>query len=223
MLILQRSLYILKKKFEINKKELEIIYQRYKNEKFMKLKCINVDYLLELYKEIMDTTQFTMLPYLNFNELISADLMTELNEDKSKAVLKALVEFTTINVEKYNRIYFEKKMRKKKLIEESEVKKKNEEPSLEEEEYTSQVKIVKINKRGKIINTFEQMLENNKEFDVGEDIIITINEDDMSILNNKKLLYSEVIPLIIADFLQEYLKNNEYVAIVSTSNISDDQ
>ena len=124
MLILQRSLYILKKKFEINKKELEIIYQRYKNEKFMKLKCINVDYLLELYKEIMDTTQFTMLPYLNFNELISADLMTELNEDKSKAVLKALVEFTTINVEKYNRIYFEKKMRKKKLIEESEVKKK---------------------------------------------------------------------------------------------------
>ena len=109
MLILQRSLYILKKKFEINKKELEIIYQRYKNEKFMKLKCINVDYLLELYKEIMDTTQFTMLPYLNFNELISADLMTELNEDKSKAVLKALVEFTTINVEKYNRIYFEKK------------------------------------------------------------------------------------------------------------------
>ena len=28
MLILQRSLYILKKKFEINKKELEIIYQK---------------------------------------------------------------------------------------------------------------------------------------------------------------------------------------------------
>ena len=32
MLILQRSLYILKKKFEINKKPLEIIYQKYKNE-----------------------------------------------------------------------------------------------------------------------------------------------------------------------------------------------
>lgn len=66
------------------------------------------------------------------------------------------------------------------------------------------------------------MIENNKEFEVGENIIVTINEDDMSILNNDKLLYSEVIPLIIADFLQGYLKNNEYVAIVSTSTTSDD-
>ena len=85
----------------------------------MNLKCINVDYLLELYKEIMDTTQFTMLPYANFNELISADLMTELNEGKSKAVLRALIKFTQKNIEKYNRIYFDKKMRKKKLIEEN--------------------------------------------------------------------------------------------------------
>ena len=80
----------------------------------------------------------------------------------------------------------------------------------------------KINKRGKIIHTFEEMIENNKEFEVGEDVIVKINEEDMSILNNNKLLYSDVIPLIIADFLQEYLKNNEYVAIVSTSNVSDD-
>ena len=37
MLILQRSLYILKKKFEINKKPLEIIYQKYKDENYAKL------------------------------------------------------------------------------------------------------------------------------------------------------------------------------------------
>ena len=223
MLILQRSLYILKKKFEITKKELEIIYQKYRDEEYMNLKCINVDYLLELYKEIMDTTQFTMLPYANFNELISADLMTELNEGKSKAVLRALVKFTQKNIEKYNRIYFDKKMRKKKLIEENEKKKKAGQPLPDIEDYTTKQKIVKINKRGKIIHTFEEMIENNKEFEVGEDVIIKINEEDMSILNNNKLLYSDVIPLIIADFLQEYLKNNEYVAIVSTSNVSEDQ
>ena len=223
MLILQRSLYILKKKFEITKKELEIIYQKYRDEEYMNLKCINVDYLLELYKEIMDTTQFTMLPYANFNELISADLMTELNEGKSKAVLRALVKFTQKNIEKYNRIYFDKKMRKKKLIEENEKKKKAGQPLPDLEDYTTKQKIVKINKRGKIIHTFEEMIENNKEFEVGEDVIVKINEEDMSILNNNKLLYSDVIPLIIADFLQEYLKNNEYVAIVSTSNVSEDQ
>ena len=67
------------------------------------------------------------------------------------------------------------------------------------------------------------MIENNKEFEVGDNIIATLNEDDMSILNNKKLLYSDVITLIIADFLQEYVKNNEFVAIISTSNVSNDQ
>ena len=223
MLILQRSLYILKKKFEINKKELEIIYKKYKDEEYMKLKCINVDYLLELYMEIMDLTQFTMLPYTNFNELISADLMTELNEGKTKVILKALVKFTKDNIEKYNRIYFEKKMKKIKLIEENEKKKKADAPPPDLEDYTSQQKIVKINKRGKVIRTFDEMIENNKEFEVGQDIIAKINEDDMSVLNNKKLLYSDVIPLIIADFIQEYLKNNEHVAIISTSNISEDQ
>ena len=223
MLILHRSLYILKRKFEINKKELEIIYQKYKDEDYMKLKCINVDYLLELYKEIMDLTQFTMLPYTNFNELISADLMTELNEGKTKVILKALVKFTKDNVEKYNRIYFDKKMKKRRLIEENEKKKKADSPPPDMEDYTTKQKIVKINKRGKIIRTFEEMLENNKEFEVGEDVIVKLNEDDMSILNNKKLLYSDVIPLIIADFIQEYLKNNEHVAIVSTSNVSEDQ
>ena len=116
MLILHRSLYILKNKFEINKKEIEIIYQKYRDDNYMKIKCINVDYLFDLFKEIMDTTQFTMLPYVNFNELISADLMTELNSDKTKAILKALIKFTKINIEKYNRIYFEKKMKKKQMM-----------------------------------------------------------------------------------------------------------
>ena len=223
MLILHRSLFILKKKFEINKKELDIIYQKYRDENYMKIKCVNVEYLLELYKEIMDTTQFTMLPYTNFNELISADLMTELNADKTKAIIKSLVKFTRNNIEKYNRIYFEKKMRKKILIEENEKKKKISQSAQDLEDFTNIQKIVKINKRGKIIHTFEEIIENNKEFDVGEDVIVKISEDDMSILNDKKLLYSDVIPLIIADFLQEYLKNNEYVSIVSTSNISEDK
>ena len=113
MLILQRSLYILKKKFEINKKPLEIIYQKYKDENYSKLRCISVDYLTEMYTEIMETIQFTILPYNKFNELFSADLMTELNKDKSKMILKELVKFTNQNIEKYNRIYFEKKMKKK--------------------------------------------------------------------------------------------------------------
>ena len=223
MLILQRSLYILKKKFEMNKKELEIIFQKYKDEDYMQLKCINVDYLLELYKEIMDTTQFILLPYNNFNELITADLMTEINEGKRKTVLKNLVKFTLSNVEKYNRIYFEKKIKKKKLIEENEKKKVFGLAVPETGDFTTKQKIIKIDKRGKIIRDFEEMIENNKEFNAGKEVIVKINEEDLEILSNKKLLYSDVITLIIADFLQVYLKNNENIAIISTSNDSEDK
>ena len=221
MLILQRSLYILKKKFEINKKPLEIIYQKYKDENYSKLRCISVDYLTEMYTEIMETIQFTILPYNNINELFSADLMTELNKDKSKIVIKDLVKFTNNNIEKYNRIYFEKKMKKKQLLEETK-KKINIVRSIDDmEEITSDKTIVKKNKRGKVIKNFEEMLKNNVELTFGPDIIMTINEDDMSILNNIKLLYSDVIPLIIADFLQSHLKDNKNIALISTSNIDD--
>ena len=221
MLILQRSLYILKKKFEINKKPLEIIYQKYKDENYSKLRCISIDYLTEMYTEIMETIQFTILPYNNINELFSADLMTELNKDKSKIVIKDLVKFTNNNIEKYNRIYFEKKMKKKQLLEETK-KKINIVRSIDDmEEITSDKTIVKKNKRGKVIKNFEEMLKNNVELTFGPDIIMTINEDDMSILNNIKLLYSDVIPLIIADFLQNHLKENKNIALISTSNIDD--
>ena len=223
MLILQRSLYILKKKFEMNKKPLEIIYQKYRDENYMKLRCISVDYLTEMYTEVMETTQFTILPYNNFNEIFSADLMTELNKDKSKIILKNLVKFTNQNIEKYNRIYFEKKMKKRQLLEENK-KKINIVTSIDDmEEITNEKTIIKKNKRGKILQDFDTVLKNNIELKFGSEIIMTINEDDMSVLNNIKLLYSDVIPLIIADFLQEYLKNNQNVALISTSNIEDEE
>ena len=222
MLILQRSLFILKKKFEINKKPLDIIYQKYKDENYAKLRCVNIDYLTEIYTEIMETIQFTILPYNNFNELFSADLMTELNKDKSKQILKELVKYTNQNVEKYNKIYFEKKMKKRQLLEENK-KKINIVKSIDDmEEITNEKNIVKKNKRGIIIQNFDEMIKNNIELTFGPDIIMTINEDDMSIINSIKLLYSDVIPLIIADFLQNYLKDNKNIALISTSNISED-
>ena len=219
MLILQRSLYILKKKFGLYKKELDFIYKKYKDYNYPNIRCINTKFLPGLYREIMDITQFTLLPYTNFNELLSADLMTELNENKTESILKALVNFTRTNIENYNKLYYEKKMKKIQLQKENEIKKK---PELQEEEFTTEVKIEKYDKRGKVIKDFNQMIEENKEFEVEEYEVYMINEDDISVLNNKKLLYCEVIPLIIADFIQNYMQNNINIAIISTLNISND-
>ena len=215
MLILQRSLYIMKKRFEQNKKELESVYEKYKDKNYRQLKCINTNHLFDLYKDIMDTIQINLLPYENFNELITADLMTKFNKEKYITMINALVKFTRSNIEKYNTILYENKMKKQKIKYEQEQKRN---PKPEEIEVTKEVRIVHKDKRGKLIDDFEKMLENNKSIEIN-DLIFTINEDDMSILSNKKLLYNDVIPLIIADFLQEYLKNNISIGIILSNQI----
>ena len=204
MLILQRSLYILKRRFDQNKKELELIYEKYKDKKYKKLKCISTRHLIDLYNEIMSIIQINLLPYENFNELLTADLMSGFNKGKYSEILNSLTQFTKKNVEKYNKIFYENKLKKKKL---------KKIPKLEPIEVTQQVNIIHLNKRGEIIDDFEKMIENNKKIDINE-MIFTINEDDVSIIDNKRLLYIDVIPLIIADFLQEKMKNNIYIGII---------
>ena len=114
MLILQRSLFIMKRRFEKGKKDIELVYEKYKDSNYKRLKCISTVKLFDLYKELMDTTQINILPYVNFNELITADLMTGFNEEKSNTMINALVQFTQKNIEKYNTIFYENKMKKKK-------------------------------------------------------------------------------------------------------------
>ena len=122
MLILQRSLYIMKRRFEKNKKEIEFVYEKYKDKNYRNLRCISTLRLFDLYKDIMETIQINLLPYENFNELITADLMTKFNEEKYNTMLNALVQFTKKNIEKYNKIFYENKLKKKKLKEEQENK-----------------------------------------------------------------------------------------------------
>ena len=160
MLILQRSLYIMKRRFEKNKKEIEFVYEKYKDKNYRNLRCISTLRLFDLYKDIMETIQINLLPYENFNELITADLMTKFNEEKYNTMLNALVQFTKKNIEKYNKIFYENKMKKKKIKEEQENKRK---PKPEEVEVTDKVKIVHKDKRGEIIDDFEKMIENNKK------------------------------------------------------------
>ena len=210
MLILQRSLYILKRRFDQNKKELELIYEKYKDKKYKKLKCISTRHLIDLYNEIMSIIQINLLPYENFNELLTADLMSGFNKGKYSEIINSLTQFTKKNIEKYNKIFYENKLKKKML---------KKIPKLEPIEVTQQVNIIHLNKRGEIIDDFEKMIENNKKIDINE-MIFTIIEDDVSIIDNKRLLYNDVIPLIIADFLQEKMKNNIYIGIILSTSFS---
>ena len=225
-LVQERSLYILKRKFEIHKKELEVVYDKYRHKNYKKLKAIDVNYLCQIYDDILRTTRFKLIPYTNSKEVISADLMMEINKKKRDMVLRSLERFTLKNIQKYNKLYYEEKMRAKKLLEEGKKKKEEEEfkKKEEDEKLNAQVKIVRYNKRGKIINDFEEMLKINKEFDVGDDILSSINEDDAIILDNNQLLYTEVFKIIIADYLQDTVPNGTYsIALIPLAEDLDNE
>ena len=215
MLILQRSLYIMKKRFEQNKSEIMSIYEKYKDQNYSYLKCISTNNLFFLFKDITNCIQINFLPYENFNELTTADLMSKFNEEKYITMINGLAQFTQKNIEKYNQIFYENKIRKKRLL--MKKKEKMKKGIFQVIDFTKEAKIVRKNKRGKIIDSPEAMIEKNNII-VTDDFIYIVNEDDVTILTNKNLLFNDVIPLIIADFLQEYMKNNINIGIILSNN-----
>ena len=213
MLIFQRSLYIMKQRFDQNRQETSLVYEKYKNPKYKSLECISTRNLYQCFKEVFHTNQINLYPYDNFNDLSTADLVSGTNEDKYNKMINELVLFTQKNVTKYNEKFYENKMKKKRLKEEEEKKRLNE---LEKNDISDKVKIIYKNKRGEIISDFQKISENNKKVVINE-LIYTVTEEDMTILTNNKLLYHGVIPLIIADFIQGNLEKNNKIGIIITN------
>jgi len=213
MLIFQRSLYIMKQRFSQNRKETQIVYDKYKNSNYKSLECISTENLFDCYKEVFTTNQINLYPYENFNDLATADLVSGINEEKYNSMINELVLFTKKNVEKYNEKFYENKMKKKKLKEEEE---KQRLKDLEENDVSDKVKIVHKNKKGEIISDFTKITETNKKVVIDE-LIYTVTEEDMTILTSNKLLYYGVIPLIIADFIQENMEKNIKIGIIITN------
>jgi hypothetical protein len=104
-------------------------------------------------------------------------------------------------------------MKKKKVKEEEEKKRLNE---LEKNDISDQIKIVHKNKRGDLISDFQKITETNKKVVINE-LIYTVTEEDMTVLTSNKLLYYGVIPLIIADFIQENMEKNIKIGIIITN------
>ena len=168
MLIFQRSLYIMKQRFSQNRKETQIVYDKYKNSNYKSLECISTENLFDCFKEVFTTNQINLYPYDNFNDLATADLVSGINEEKYNNMINELVLFTKKNVEKYNEKFYENKMKKKKLKEEEE---KQRLKDLEENDVSDKVKIVHKNKKGEIVSDFSKITETNKKVVIDELII----------------------------------------------------
>jgi len=208
MQLIHRSLYILKRKFEIHKEQINQIYYQHKQKEIKNpLLTFSIKQLPEVLNNIMSIANLLILPFRQYSELITADLMTQLNYEKTQSIIQQLIQYTKENIFKYNLLFYEKKMKEIKIRE------KISENNPEFKEEILDKEIILYNKRGEVIRNKEKVLENNIELDLEKEPYI-IYEDDVQILNSDRFIYSQTLPLIIADFVQKKIN----VGIVSTND-----
>ena len=209
--ILYRSLYILKKKFEKFKKEIKSIYIKYYPEENKSLseydfpitKIINFFPLLQ---EVLEKIKITIPRINDLKEIFNYDISKFDKNSKEhlesiKLMEKILFEKNKINLEKYNKKFYTKKI--EPIVDYFLMKGNG-------EDLTEIKCITEYDRKGRIINTFGKLLENigiKSNFK-----LITKNPKDEYDNNIEKgdILYIEVLPIILADFLQE---NNDFVVI----------
>ena len=208
MLILYRSLYILKKKFELYKPQINQIYQenKQKSSNILVLPIKNIPYIL---KNIMMIAQFYIISYNSYSELLTVELLNNRNKKQSEIIVNYIYNYIKEHINEYNSVFYEKKMKEIQL--KKEIENKNEEEEIE-------VNITLYNTKGKIIKSTEEIKQNNVLFQL-EGPLYQISKEDIQILNSSNYLYADTIPLIIADYLQ---LNNNIVIVSSNEELNEE-
>jgi hypothetical protein len=208
--ILHRSLFILKKKFEIYKEQINKIYLEYKqNETDNPILTFPIEKFPQILNHIFMISQIMILPFNNYHELINDDFIINLNKEKNHIIIKYLTKYVKDNIQKYNQMFYIKKMRIIKNILINKPQYSNEE---------RQVEFTLYDKRGNIKKKLVNFMEENKELYLENEPFL-IFENDIDILNSNKSIYSQTIPLIIAD----YIENNENLVIISLNDELNDE
>ena len=209
--ILYRSLYILKKKFEKYKKEINSIYIKYypsqeipaDQNDFPIIKIVNFFPLLQ---DILEKIKITIPRIHDINTLFNYDISKFDKNSKEHLESIKLMEKSLFSQNKKELIKYNSKFYSKKIepIVDYFVRKGN------GDDLTEIKCMTEYDRKGRIINTFGKLLESigiKSNFK-----LITKNPKDEYELNMEKgdILYIEILPIILADFLQE---NNDFVVI----------
>ena len=238
MMALYRSLYIIKRKFEIYKDKIMEIYKKYNiNEIDFKDNrnhyIINIDNFDTIGLEIFENINLCIIQIYKPKDLYIANLY--LNDERKYEMInifKSLKNYIlkNNNFEKYNKIFYDKKI-KPNIIEKEQDRNEEEENSeekiivnKEEEEVINPIN--QYNKYGKIVKNFTQILNENISNKYIEYIINNENDINNKIENenlnssrnhkskNNNTIYIEIFPFILGDFLQKYT----IYGIIETNN-----
>ena len=212
-IILYRSLYILKKKFEKYKEDISKIYTKYfvkdkNNYNNIRCKIIKISSFKSLLQQICNLVNMSIIKISSLNELFVSDLVSQkIQQERFNESIDQIYNYISNNLKKYNEIFFNKKI--KPIIEINKIDNIN-------EDLTEYYPIVEYNKKGDLIYYYDQIKEKNKKYSsILKSHEITLEKEYE--LNEKEndILYIETLPVLIADFIQE---NPKYIIINSDVN-----
>jgi len=111
MIILHRSLYILKRKFEMHELEILEIYSKF-CEKRKPEYIIDIRNFNKVVEEILYKANFSFSAINKPGDLYKAELMNQMDKEKVLTIIQSLESFMIANRRKYNTIMREKKEKK---------------------------------------------------------------------------------------------------------------
>ena len=137
------------------------------------------------------------------NEIFISDLMSDDKiEEKLEFSIEQINNYITENLNKYNNIFYNKKI--KPAIEITKIE------SIADD-FTDYYPMAEYDKKGTLIYYYDQIKELNKENEGKlKSKEITLQQEYENNLKENDILYVETLPVIIADFIQS---NNDYVII----------
>ena len=204
--ILYRSLYLMKKKFEIYKNDINKLYTKYfvkdkNNYNNISYKIIKIYSFKSLLEEICNLIYISIFKMNSINDLFISNFIPEIKKQErlSEAIDKIYI-FIKDKIKKYNEIFYNRKL--KAAIELKEIEDIA-------DDYTEYYPISEYDKKGNLIYYFDHLKNINIENKLKSNEL-TLKEEYELNLKEEDLLYIDTLPVIIADFIN---LNPQYVII----------
>ena len=217
LLILYRSIYIIKQKFSLFKERIRNIYQKYntyngniKLKTNIKIYQINLKNFVKVTDEVLQDLNLLLIKYLNPKDIFLSKLLMDKKREETKKIIKEIFNWLLDDnnngnnlIKNYNINFFNKKI--KPYIEEDlnyenfENMMDNKENDINEDITTNLSKfnykiLTEYDRRGNIINKYKtKILEENGEIDEeGITEIIDLKNESQSFSNDQTLLNKEM-------------------------------
>ena len=217
LLILYRSIYIIKQKFSLFKERIRNIYSKYNTYKGdLKLKTnnkiyqINIKNFAQVTDEVFQDLNLLLIKYSNPKDIFLSKVLVEKKKEETKYIIKEIVNWIlnqnnngNYSIKNYNINFFNKKIKpnleqkidyenfENMLDSKNTIINEDSHQNIENNEY---IMLTEYNRRGKVINKYKsKKLEENSEVDEeGITKIIDIKNENKNYKNDKVIVNKEL-------------------------------